>query len=216
MVSCLLSREIIAAFLNQSCQAVRTNSLFRSWPQSFPVSLGASSRQRQGRGDWTTRRPAALCSLTSGHLRRRKMTCWPGKRASVSNQDTSQPSPEVRCGREEVAWILSSFSKCRRPSARVWPWEVSIPGPGEGVELADPQGLKKACDSNSSLSLWTLGYVRTCGRTFSLASLVEKAVFFLRLVCFLSGNCNSCNSFCFLPGGLAAELWPPWGKHLGV
>ena len=143
------------------------------------------------------------------------MTCWPGKRASVFNQDTSQPSPEVCCVREEVAWILSSFSKCRRPSARVWPWEVSIPGPGEGVELADPQGLKKACDSNSSLSLWTSGYVRTCGRTFSLASLVEKAVFFLRLVCFLSGNCNSCNSFCFLLGGLAAELWPPWGKHLG-
>ena len=63
MVSCLLSREIIAAFLNQSCQAVRTNSLFRSWPQSFPVSLGASSRQRQGRGDWTSRRPAALWHL---------------------------------------------------------------------------------------------------------------------------------------------------------
>ena len=50
MVPCLLSREISAAFLNQSCQAVRTNSLFRSWPQSFPCLLWGIFQTMAGEG----------------------------------------------------------------------------------------------------------------------------------------------------------------------
>lgn len=64
MVSCLLSREIIAAFLNQSCQAVRTNSLFRNWPQSFPCLLwGIFHLWGRGEGTGPPGGAAALCHL---------------------------------------------------------------------------------------------------------------------------------------------------------